>query len=150
FASQKIQVFGRPESAYVAWLDREGRMEQVRLFMEKEVPACVFTHGVIPPRSFLELCQRADVTVLSTPRPTSGFIMDMHKMLEESFGVTDSLHGVLVEVFGLGVLIRGAPGVGKSETAVELLERGHRLIADDIVMVRRTSFRTIEGHPLPT
>ena len=133
FAFQRIQMFGRGEYSYMRWLEREGGLQNVRSLFNYPVPCCVFTHGLHPSREFIEIAEETQCPVLQTDLGTSDFSARLMRVLTEIFSPHQSIHGVLVEVFGLGILILGESGVGKSETALELVHRGHRLVADDVV-----------------
>ncbi|MFA6844482.1 MAG: HPr(Ser) kinase/phosphatase [Sphaerochaetaceae bacterium] len=139
FSASSIQVFGRGEQQYLLKLDNEKNYTSVEKFLSFHVPCCVFCDGVKPPVSFTELAEENSTAVLGTPLISSDFSRRLYQMLDEVFAPTQTIHGVLVEVYGIGVLITGESGVGKSETALELIERGHRLISDDTVRLRNIS-----------
>jgi HPr kinase/phosphorylase len=136
FASQRIQVFGRGETAFLRSILKSGHLDNVRKFFSYPIPCCIFTHNLSPEREFLEAAEQVQCPVLQTDLGTSDFTARIIRILSDIFAPRRSLHGVLVEVFGLGVLILGESGVGKSEAALELIERGHRLVADDVVEIR--------------
>jgi HPr kinase/phosphorylase len=100
------------------------------------IPCCIFTHKLDPDPGFLALAEEARCPILQTDLPTSEFMSRLMRILSDIFAPQQSIHGVLVEVLGQGVLILGESGVGKSETALELVVRGHRLVADDVVEIR--------------
>ena len=133
FAFNRIQLFGRGEVSYLRRLEKDGDFGNVGSMFGYQVPCCVFTYGLHPGREFLELAEANRCPVLQTDLGTSDFSMRMLRVLDEIFSPHQSIHGVLVEVFGLGILLLGESGVGKSETALELVHRGHRLVADDVV-----------------
>jgi len=133
FAFNRIQVFGRGEVSFLRRLEKEGDFTNVRAFFDHPLPCCVFTHGLHPGREFHEIAEKSMCPVLQTSLGTADFTMRLMRVLAEVFSPHQSIHGVLVEVFGLGILLMGESGVGKSETALELVHRGHRLIADDVV-----------------
>ena len=133
FAFNRIQIFGRGEVSYLRRLESEGDFKSIRTLFGYPVPCCVFTHGLHPGRGFCEVAEEAKCPVLQTNLGTSDFSMRLMRVLSEVFSPNQSIHGVLVEVFGLGILLLGESGVGKSETALELIHRGHRLVADDVV-----------------
>ncbi len=135
FASDRIQVFGRGECAYLA--DSTVRAEEIRRdFFRYKFPGLVFTHGSQPPPDFLEIADRTGTPILSTALSTHNFIVLYSAIMTQQLAPTTSIHGVLIEVLGVGILLMGASGIGKSETALELVERGHRLVADDIVIIK--------------
>lgn len=136
FASNRIQLFGRGESAYLLDFNSE-QMERLKSeFFSYQVPGCVFSHGNLPPQDFLDMAEKTNIPVLSTPLTTHVFMTYFSQRLTVELAPTTSLHGVMIEVFGVGILLIGASGIGKSETALELVERGHRLVADDIVIIK--------------
>ena len=136
FAYQRIQVFGRGESAYLRKLAAEGATSSLQSMIAYELPCSVFTHGIDPSDDFLRLSEAAGRAVLQTPLPTAEFTSRVVRILTLMFAPSVQVHGVMLEVFGMGVLIQGPSGVGKSEAALALVERGHRLVADDVVDVR--------------
>jgi HPr kinase/phosphorylase len=133
FACERVQVFGRGEVAAVKKLAAEQNTETIKQMFTYEIPCCIFTHALSPEQGFFEEAERAECPILQTDLETSEFVLRLTRILSNIFAPQKSIHGVLVEVYGLGVLILGDSGVGKSETALELIERGHRLVADDVV-----------------
>jgi len=136
FAFQRIQVFGRGEYAYLEKLEREGLLTTANRVFEFEMPCCIFTHSLSPQAEFLTSAETANCPILQTDLSSSEFVGRILRVLSDIFAPKTSIHGVLVEVFGIGILLSGDSGVGKSETALELIERGHRLVADDVVEIR--------------
>ena len=137
FATNRLQIFGRGETAYLAKLDSEDSRESVvTMFSYADIPCCIFTSSLLPSSTFLEAAESAGCPVLSTPLNSNEFAERVTRVLYDIFAPRTSVHGVLVEVFGIGILLTGDSGVGKSETALELIERGHRLVADDVVEIR--------------
>ncbi len=145
FAWQRIQIFGRGESAFLARQAGEGRRENLERLLTYRIPCCVFTHALLPTDDFAALAEKAECPVLQTPLSSSEFTMRILRVLSTIFAPRQSVHGTLVEVFGIGVLIQGDSGVGKSETALALIERSHRLVADDLVEIRRVSGNILLG-----
>ncbi len=145
FGNDRIQIFGRGESAYLEKLEAERNFETVRELFERKIPCCVFTHGILPSGEYLELADASECPILVTDLSTVDFVMRLTRALGDVFADRQTIHGTLVEVFGVGVLIRGDSGVGKSEAALELVERGHRLVADDAVLIRRVAGNLIIG-----
>ncbi|MCL2127661.1 MAG: HPr(Ser) kinase/phosphatase [Treponema sp.] len=133
FAFQRIQLFGRGEVSYLRQLDNRGELGTIRQMFNRPMPCCIFTHNLSPNRDFFEIAEASQCPILQTDLGTSDFSARLMRILAEIFAPRQSIHGVLVEVFGLGILILGDSGVGKSETALELIHRGHRLVADDVV-----------------
>ncbi len=136
FAFQRIQVFGRGEYAYLEKLEREGDLGTAKRIFEFEMPCCIFTHSLTPQAEFLAAAEDANCPILQTDLSSSEFVGRILRVLSDIFAPKTTIHGVLAEVFGIGILLTGDSGVGKSETALELIERGHRLVADDVVEIR--------------
>ncbi|MFA6706306.1 MAG: HPr(Ser) kinase/phosphatase [Sphaerochaetaceae bacterium] len=136
FSHESIQVFGKGEQQYLKMLENQDRMESLEKIFSYPIPTCIFSDGGNPSTGFIEIAERSGCSVLQTALGTADFSRGLYQMLDEIFAETVTIHGVLVEVYGIGVLITGESGVGKSETALELIERGHRLISDDAVKLR--------------
>ena len=145
FAFQRIQIFGRGETAYLYMLEREGKKDTLEMFFGSEVPCCVFTHQQQPTGHLLALAESSGCPVLQTDLSSSEFTTRVIRVLSNIFAPKSSVHAVLVEVFGIGVLIMGDSGVGKSEAALALVERNHRLVADDLVEIRRVGGNILMG-----
>jgi HPr kinase/phosphorylase len=135
FAYQRVQLFGRGEVAYLNKIIGEGRIDTIQKMFTFTLPCCIFTHNLEPPQEFIDIAEQTGCPVLLTGFESSEFSSRLLRILSNIFAPKISIHGVLVEVFGLGILILGDSGVGKSETALELIERGHRLVADDVVEI---------------
>ena len=135
FAYQRVQLFGRGECAYLQKLIGSNHTDTIKRILTYEIPCCIFSHNIPPPKAFLELVQETSCPVLQTDLSSSELSVRLMRVLSNVFAPTMSIHGVLVEVYGLGILILGDSGVGKSETALELVERGHRLVVDDAVEI---------------
>lgn len=135
FASTRIQVFGRGETAYLQKLDQEKQYDSVRKIFSYELPCCVFTYGFDPIPIIYELADEHGCPILQTDLPSAEFSSRLLRVLSNVFASRTTVHGVLMEVFGIGMLIQGPSGVGKSESALALIERGHRLVADDVVEI---------------
>ena len=114
-------------------------------FFSYDIPCIVFCRGLIPEGNFLEIAKKHNVAVLSTQRKTSSITAEIIRVLNEELAPCISIHGVLVDVYGEGLLIMGESGIGKSETALELIRRGHRLVTDDVVEIRKINERTLIG-----
>jgi HPr kinase/phosphorylase len=136
FGFDRIQIFGRGETAYLYKLQEDGKTETVEQIFERSIPCVVFTHGLTPTDDFRRIAEGSGCPILQTELPSSEFSSRLIRALSNVFAPHETIHGVLVEVFGIGVLILGDSGVGKSEAALELIERGHRLVADDAVDIR--------------
>lgn len=145
FEPTRMQVIGRAEHKYIELLDTEHRNESLTKFFETKPIAVVVSSEL---DIFPELIERAEyfeVPLLRTAERTSAFVASLIASLNVSLAPRITRHGVLVEVYGEGMLILGESGVGKSETAIELVKRGHRLIADDAVEIKRVSSKTLVG-----
>jgi HPr kinase/phosphorylase len=136
FAVHRIQLFGQGENAYLRKMEKEGRTDTVAQIFKYPIPCCVFSHGLEPTDTLRETAEQAECPILQTTLSSADFSIRVIRILSNVFAPHKMVHGVLVEVFGIGVLIMGDSGVGKSETALELIERNHRLIADDSVELR--------------
>ncbi|MDR2897308.1 MAG: HPr(Ser) kinase/phosphatase [Spirochaetaceae bacterium] len=145
FAWQRVQVFGRGEVAYLDKLFRENNPDTLTQLFSYKIPCCVFTHNIPPSDLFLELAEAAECPVLTTDLDSTEFTVRLLRIFSDIFAPHKSVHGVLVEVYGLGILIMGDSGIGKSETGLELIERGHRLVADDLVDVRCVNGNVLMG-----
>lgn len=145
FAFKRIQVFGRGESAYLDMMVKENRIDTLAQFFKYDIPCAIFTNSLQPPEIFKELAEKAHCPVLQTDLPSTDFTARLIRALSEVFAPMQTVHGVLVEVFGIGVLIMGESGVGKSEAALELIERGHRLVADDAVEIKNVEGNILMG-----
>ena len=145
FAYERLQIFGRGENAYLRKLEQNNSYEVIQQVFNYAIPCCVFTHGFLPNDTFLEIADKAQCPILQTALPTSEFNIRITRILSAIFAPRQSLHGVLVEVSGLGILILGDSGVGKSETALELIYRGHRLVADDVVEIHCVNGNILMG-----
>ena len=134
----RVQVVGQSELQYLGQLTPEKRREAItRLELEK-ISCVLVTKGLVPPVELIEEAEASALPLVQTPLVSSAAIIEVTEYLEDALAPRETRHGVLLDLYGLGVLIEGASGVGKSECALDLITRGHQLVADDIVMVRRT------------
>lgn len=145
FDPKRLQVIGKVELTYLEQFARDKRYELMEELFKRKVPAIIITRNMHILPEMLELAEKYDVTLLRTEETTSSIMSAMISYLNVQLAPRRTRHGVLVEVYGEGVLIMGESGVGKSETAIELLKRGHRLVADDAVEIKRVSSRTLVG-----
>lgn len=143
----RLQILGESEFAYLETLGEEVATERLKRIVELEVPCLIATKGNQPSAAVIETCDRHDVPLLVTAENTSDTIEVISAFLEDELAPRIQMHGVLLDVFSLGTLIVGDAGIGKSECALELVYRGHRLVADDLVMVRRTHNHGLLGTP---
>jgi HPr kinase/phosphorylase len=141
----RVQVLGNSEVSYLATLSEPAARRAVSAVANAGVACFVVTNGTPPPQVLTQAADDAGVPVLTTTMPTSDFIRAATAWLEERLAPETTLHAGLVEVHGLGILILGSSGIGKSEAALDLISRGHRLVADDAVLVRRISPTVLRG-----
>ena len=145
FEPQRLQIMGKAENAYVEQFDEEKRTDIFEKLCATGIPAVIVTRNIEVFPELIEAAKKYDVAVLRTNEFTSSVTSALVASLKVSLAPRITLHGVLVELYGEGILILGDSGVGKSETAIELVKRGHRLIADDAVEIKRVSDRTLVG-----
>ncbi len=145
FDAKRIQVFGMAESTYLADMSPEKRYDTIKSLFETKIPAVIVTRNATIHPEVLELAKIYEIPLMRTPSATSTFMSALIAFLNVELAPRITRHGVLVEVYGEGILIMGESGVGKSETAVELMKRGHRLVADDAVEIKKVSSKSLVG-----
>ena len=145
FDCDRIQLIGRNETAFLQESSPEIRRERVQELLSRKPPLIIITRGIAVLDEMLEFAKEYKVPIAGTGDTTSAFMSSLISYLNVELAQRITRHGVLVEVYGEGVLMLGESGVGKSETAIELIKRGHRLIADDAVEIRRVSSKTLVG-----
>lgn len=145
FQGERIQIFGTVECTYLQKMDAELKNIIYDKLLEYDVPCIIFCRGFEPEGSFIEKAIRAGVPLLGVEHSTSGFMSEMIYYLKQALAPCITIHGVLVDVYGVGVLITGESGIGKSEAALELIRRGHRLVADDVVELRKINDTVLRG-----
>jgi HPr kinase/phosphorylase len=145
FGSDRIQIVGNVEIAYLEGLSKEERYKRLNDLFERGFPCMVVARNLNIFPEMLEVSQKYGIPILTTHDVTSSFLSGLIRYLNVQLAPRITKHGVLVEVYGEGILILGESGVGKSETALELVKRGHRLVADDVVEIRRVSEITLVG-----
>ena len=145
FGTDRIQIVGKVETTYLASLSPQERLKRLDNFFRTGFPCLVIARGLEPFDEMLTVSRKYGIPVFRTDDITSRFMSGLIRYLNLMLAPRISEHGVLVEVNGEGILIIGESGVGKSETALELVKRGHRLIADDVVVIRRVSDQTLLG-----
>ena len=145
FDMQRVQLIGNMEYGYLQGLDSKDRMECFDRFLSYPIPTLIYARGLEPFPECMEMARKHGRTILRTEDPTGDFMSTLTATLKNMLSPHITRHGVLVEVYGEGILLLGESGVGKSENAMELLKRGHRLIADDAVDIIRTSAHSLRG-----
>ena len=145
FDNKRIQVMGMMEKAYLEGLEPDVRKERIADLLSYRFPALILTRGQETIPEMMEIAPNYGIPILRTDESTSIFIAKMMAFLNLQLAPRITRHGVLIEIYGEGVMIMGESGVGKSETAIELVKRGHRLIADDAVEIRKASNITLVG-----
>ena len=145
FDRERVQIIGYVEQAYINTLPREVRMERYDKLLSSEIPCVVYSRGQEPDEDMQNLCLHYQVPLMVSEKSTSDLMAEVIRWLKVKLAPCISIHGVLVDVFGEGVLIMGESGIGKSEAALELIKRGHRLVSDDVVEIRKISDDTLLG-----
>ena len=145
FDRERVQIIGYVEQAYINTLPREVRMERYDKLLSSEIPCVVYSRGQEPDEDMQNLCLHYQVPLMGSDKSTSDLMAEVIRWLKVKLAPCISIHGVLVDVFGEGVLIMGESGIGKSEAALELIKRGHRLVSDDVVEIRKVSDATLVG-----
>lgn len=145
FGHDRVQVIGKVEMTYLDQMDSKARYDALLGLFSKNVPCVVLARGMEPHKELLELARQFQTPLLRTSEVTSRFTGNIISILNTELAPMETRHAELVEVYGEGVLIQGESGVGKSETALELVKRGHRLVADDLTEIRRVSSKTLVG-----
>ncbi len=145
FNPERIQIIGKMEFAYLSTIDEKTRRERLQLLFAQRIPALIITRELPYFAEMLELAKEYEVPLLRSKESTSNFIAGLIAYLNLTLAPRITRHGVLIEIYGEGVFITGESGVGKSETAIELVKRGHRLVADDAVEIRKVSNISLVG-----
>ncbi len=145
YAAERVQLMGITETSFAQRMSHEEKLLVARKMMSAETPVFVVSTGRQLPEEFMQAANEAQIPVLATELTSSRILSNMTYFLSGQLAERQSVHGVLVDIFGLGVLITGDSGVGKSETALELIQRGHRLIADDRVDIYQQDEERLVG-----
>ena len=145
FASDRVQIIGYVEYTYLKHLTAEQRVPIYEKFLSSEIPCVIFSSRTEPDEEFLRLAIENNKPLLASEQETSPFMAECIRALSTMLAPCISIHGVLVDVYGEGVLLMGESGVGKSEAALELVKRGHRLVTDDVVEIRKVDEETLIG-----
>lgn len=145
FNPERIQIIGKMEFAYLSTIDEKTRRERLELLFSQKLPALIITRELPYFTEMLELAQKFEMPLLRSKESTSNFMSGLIAFLNLNLAPRITRHGVLIEIYGEGVFLTGESGVGKSETAIELVKRGHRLVADDAVEIRKVSNISLVG-----
>jgi len=145
FTYDRVQILGNTEIKYLKTLSREDQIKSIDRLLEFEIPCIIISNGNEPPPYLSKAATRRTISIFSTPHSTTTLIHLMGDYLDMKFAPTDSVHASLVDVYGIGMLVTGKSGIGKSEVALDLVERGHRLVADDVVIITRTAEDILMG-----
>ncbi|MGL4521160.1 MAG: HPr(Ser) kinase/phosphatase [Bacilli bacterium] len=145
YPNERVQLLGKTELTFFETLTEEQRKERVEILCTPVTPAIIVTRDLEVPQELLAACEEHGVPLLQTGMTTTRAISRITNFLESKLAPFTAVHGVLVDIYGIGVLITGSSGVGKSETALELIKRGHRLVADDSVEIRQEDEFTLVG-----
>lgn len=147
FTPERIQLFGMKEWSYMMTVVGDNRYDLLKKVMAKETPVVIVARNLEIPSEMVAAAKKADIVLLQSREATSRLNSVLTSFLDERLAERTTVHGVLMDIFGVGVLIQGASGIGKSETGLELVKRGHRLVADDRVDVFQRDAFTLSGEP---
>ena len=145
FYSDRLQIIGNMEYAYMEKMEKDHGIEAMRKLMESKIPCIVFSRNLPVSEEWRNLAIEHGIPIFQTSKTTSDFMGEVIRWLKVELAPRISIHGVLVDVYGEGILITGESGIGKSETALELIKRGHRLVSDDVVEIKKVSDDTLIG-----
>ena len=145
FDSDRVQIIGYVEYTFLQTLDYERKIKIYDELVTYKDPCIVYSRNLEPDKELIEKAAKQDIPIFQTEKQTSGFMAELIRWMNVKLAPCISIHGVLVDVYGVGVLIMGESGIGKSEAALELIKRGHRLVTDDVVEIRKVSDETLVG-----
>lgn len=145
FAHKRIQLFGAGEMAYLRDLREETQQIVLTEIVRKSIPCIIVSRNLVPTKAMFEVCRQFNIPLLRTTQKSKDFTAEVTILLEEKFAARTNLHGTLLDIKGIGTLLRGKSGVGKSECALALIERGHSLVADDLTYCRRVGEKEVLG-----
>ncbi len=145
FEESRAQIIGFVEYSFIGYMEQKQKEEVFPRIITERTPCIIFCRSLRPDELFIETAIKNNVPILLTDKPTSAFMAEIIRWLNVKLAPCISVHGVLVDVYGEGVLITGESGIGKSEAALELIKRGHRLVSDDVVEIRKVSDDTLIG-----
>lgn len=139
FTYQRIQVIGNTESQFLENISKKEQIKAFQNLTQFQIPVIFLTDGNVLPDYLLEIAEETGIPIFTTPYETTRFMFLLRDFLDDQFALQTMVHGAMVDVYGIGILIAGKSGIGKSEVALDLVERGHRLVADDVVMLTKKS-----------
>ncbi|NGZ77121.1 HPr(Ser) kinase/phosphatase [Saccharibacillus alkalitolerans] len=142
---ERIQLLGKTELTFYHMLSKEDKMDRMSRLCSEETPCIIVTRSFDVPEELVQISSERDIPVLRSGMSTTSLSSRVTDFLERKLAPTTTIHGVLVDVYGVGIIITGSSGIGKSETALELVKRGHRLIADDAVEIRQSADNQLDG-----
>lgn len=145
FEKDRVEIIGMVEYTYLQKLGENEKLDIYKKFFSYDIPCVIFSRNLQPDEDLLRIATENNTPVLSTDYATSSFVAELIYYLKEELAPCISIHGVLVDVYGEGLLITGESGIGKSEAALELIKRGHRLVSDDVVEIRKINEHTLVG-----
>lgn len=145
FEYERVQILGNVEQSYILGIEESDRRNRYEKLLSYDIPCVIYSNDNKPDAIMLELATKNNIPVLTTDRRTSEAMAEIIRWLNVKLAPCIAIHGVLVDVYGEGILITGESGIGKSEAALELIRRGHRLVADDVVEIRKVSEETLIG-----
>lgn len=145
FDSERVQIIGYVEYTFLEKMEEEKKREIYQTLLSYKIPCIIFCRNLPPEQMLLDMAVEQDVPIFMTEMKTSAFTAELIRWLNVQLAPCISIHGVLVDVYGVGVLIMGESGIGKSEAALELIKRGHRLVSDDVVEIRKVSDESLVG-----
>ncbi len=145
FDSERVQLIGNVENAYLMTFEAPQRRAKYDAITKFPIPCIIYARDIVPDSCMVDACRTARIPLLQSSKPTTELEAEIISFLKVKMAPMISVHGVLVDVYGEGVLIMGDSGIGKSEAALELIKRGHRLVSDDVVELRKVSDETLVG-----
>lgn len=145
FDNERVQIIGRVEAAYMKQMSDDDKRERYDRLLSYNIPCIIYCRNEVPDELMIETARKYKIPLLQASKVTSSFEAEIIRWMKVELAPTISIHGVLVDVYGEGVLITGESGIGKSEAALELIKRGHRLVTDDVVEIRKVSDETLIG-----
>jgi HPr kinase/phosphorylase len=143
---ERVQILGKTELTFFTTLTEEERRDRMERLCNEETPCILITRGMDVPEELITAATEHQMSVIRSKVPTTTLASQITDFLENKLAPTTTIHGVLVDIYGIGILISGTSGIGKSETALELVKRGHRLIADDAVEIRQSAPNVLVGN----